>query len=394
MRERWPFAALGLGMLAVAALYLAVRPTSEPPPLPDDPLALARRLRAHPADWRAAGALSEHALDAPVRNRFGLWRAAHDVAMHLAPTRQAPRMELAREAFFHWQELSPADRKAALDLVAPLLRDTPTFYKLAKPLFDLTGDLGMLRRWNPGTVETLEFVRNLAAMYGRFEDYRALRAEVTRKREADFRAKEHELSPADIVAAVPQPPYSTDDEPLLREALAELHRRPLTEDPHRIAQLDGLVDYGLRHHLPLDGIDSIVHIAGSASDAARYRLAEALAMNAAAFDIRINTKESLTVPRGTWQHLRDDGAVNGRAWIDREMSGPATIAIKTIESDEVPPYVEIYLDDARVAEGEVAASRTFAIPATSGVHRIEVRVANASTRNAAARVVKVVSVAP
>jgi len=394
LRERWALAALGIGMLAVAALYLVERPASEPPPLPDDPLALARRLRAHPADWRAAGALSEHALDAPVPNRFALWRAAHDAAMHLAPTRQAPRMELAREAFFHWHELSPGDRKAALDLVAPLLRDVPTFFTLAKPLFDLTGDLGMLRRWNPGTVETIEYTRNVAATYGRFDDYRELRAEVTRKREADFHAKVHELSPADIVAALPKPPYSTDDEPLLREALAELHRRPLTEDPHRPAELDALVDYGLRHHLDLDGVDSITHIAGSASDVTRYRLAEAFAMNAAAYDIRLSAKEPLTVPRGTWQQLRDDGAVNARSWIDREMTGPASIAIQTVAGDEVPPYVEIYYDDARVAEGDVATSRTFAIPSTGGLHRIEVRVANPITRNAAPRRVKVISVAP
>src|SRR2546430_52960 len=167
-----------VAMLAIAAVYLIERPASEPPPLPDDPIALARRLRAHPADWRAASALTEHALDAPVANRFALWHAAHDLAQLLAPRRDAPRMELVRAAFFHWQELSPADRRAALDTVAPLLRDPGTFYRMARPLFELTGDLAMLRRWNPGSGDALVYLRNLAAMNGRFEDYRELRGEL------------------------------------------------------------------------------------------------------------------------------------------------------------------------------------------------------------------------
>jgi hypothetical protein len=244
-------------------------------------------------------------------------------------------------------------------------------------------------------VETLSYVRNMAAINGRFDDYRELRGEVQRKREADFREKRDRFSPVEIVGALPPPPYSTDDEPLLRAALDELHRRPLTEDPHRIGELDALVDYALRHHLePLDGINSIVLMHGAASDITRYRLAEKFGMNAAAFDIRLGAKTPLAEPRGTWQHLRDDGNVNGRAWIDREFAGPASIAIQTIKSDEVPPWVEIYFDDARVAEEEVPASRTFAIPAAKGEHRLEVRVANGMTRNATPRLVRVVSVTP
>ena len=395
MRERWALAGLGVAMLAIAAVYLVERPASEPPPLPDDPIALARRLRMHPADWRAASALTEHALDAPVANRFALWHAAHDIAQTLAPHRDAPRMELVRAAFFHWQELDPADRRAALDQLAPLLRDRSNFLKMALPVYELTGDLGMLRRWNPGSVEALELLRNLAAANGRFDDYRELRDEVRRKRDANFHQKLPRLSPVEIIGALPPAPYSTDDEPLLRDALAELHRRPLTDDPHRINELDALVDYALRHRLePLDGINSIVLMHGAASDITRYRLAQKFGMNAAAFDIRLAAKTPLAEPRGTWQHLLDDGTVNGRAWIDREMTGLSSIVIQTIKSDEVPPWVEIYLDDARVAEGEVATSRSFAIPATKGMHRLEVRVVNPQTRNLAPRIVRVVSLTP
>jgi hypothetical protein len=394
LRERRALVVIGMAMLVIAAIYLAARPQLEPPPPSDDPIALARRLRAHPADWRAASALTEHALDARVPNRFALWHAARDAAIRLAPQRDAPRMELVRAAFFHWQELSPADRRAAIDTLAPMLRDSPTFFQMALPLFKLTGDLTLLRRWNPGSEEALTALRTIAAVNGRFADYRELREEARRKRDENFRNRLHALTPVEIIGALPAAPYSADDEPLLRDALAELHRRPLTENPHRGHELDGLVDYGLRHHLSLDGIDSIVHWPGAASDIARYRLAEASGMSAAAFDIRIAATAPLTEPRGAWQHLRDDGSVDVRSWIDREMRGASSIAIERVRSDEVPPYVEIYFDDRRVAEGEVASSRTFALPAAIGWHRLEVRVANPSTRNAEPRVVRVVSVVP
>ena len=386
---------LGVAMLVAAAIYLAVRPRVDPPPLPDDPIALAHRLRAHPTDWRAASALSEHALDARVQNRFALWYTAHAVAQNLAPRRDAPRLDFVRAAFFHWQELSPADRRAALDALGPMLRDSGKFFALAQPVFQLNGDLTMLRRWNPGTEDALIYLRNIASTNGRFADYRELRAEVTHMREVSLREKLPHLSAVEIVGALPAAPYSTDDEPLLRDVLAELHRRPLTEDPHRPGEVDALVSYALRHHLDIEGITSIVHMPGAVSDLTRYRLAQTLGMNTAAFDIRMAAKEPLTEPkRGAWQHLGDDGNVHEFAWIERMMTGPSSITIAAVRSDEVPPYAEIYLDDARVAEGEVAPSRTFAAPAGAGLHRLEIRVANPVTRNGVSRWVRIVSVTP
>jgi len=380
-------------MLALAALYLAVRPSSEPPPLPDDSLALARRLRAHPADWRAASALSERALDSGRPNRFALWRAAYDAGMRLAPHRDAPRLEFARAALFHWTQLGAGDRRAALDALAPLLRDPGTFYRMARPLFDLTGDLAMLRRWNPGNADALVYLRNTAAMNGRFAEYRELRGEASRKRIAEFRAALPQRTAEEIVAALPEPPYSTDDEPLLRSALGELHRRPLTEDPHQPAKLDALADYALRHRLELDGIDSVARLPGAASERTRYRLAKASGMDAAAFDIRMAADERLDEAPAGWQQL-DAGSVKGRSWIDREMSGPASIVIEPVRRDDVPPYVEVYVDDALAAEGEAAAPRAFRVAAKPGVHRLEVRIANPVTRNGDSRLVRVVSVAP
>lgn len=57
----------------------------------------------------------------------------------------------------------------------------------------------------------------------------------------------------------------------------------------------------------------------------------------------------------------------------------------TVQSDETPPYVEIYVDDVLVAEGEVGESRVFEVPASPGLHRVEVRLVNERTRNGAQR---------
>ena len=106
-------AALAFGALAIA--YIAAGPSPSRGALPEDPRALAARVAAHPADWLAASALSEHALDMPVRDARELWRLSGALALSLAPLLPDPRTSLARGAFFHWNELSDADRKAVLD---------------------------------------------------------------------------------------------------------------------------------------------------------------------------------------------------------------------------------------------------------------------------------------
>jgi len=61
------------------------------------------------------------------------------------------------------------------------------------------------------------------------------------------------------------------------------------------------------------------------------------------------------------------------------------IALSVSQSDETPPYVEIYANDALIAEGEVRGERTFAIQPGAGVQRIEVRLVNRTTRNGVQR---------
>ena len=64
------------------------------------------------------------------------------------------------------------------------------------------------------------------------------------------------------------------------------------------------------------------------------------------------------------------------------------IDAEVVQSDQTAPYVEIYVDDARAAEGSVDGQRRFVIPAAKGVHRIEVRLVNARMANGAQRRVR------
>lgn len=61
------------------------------------------------------------------------------------------------------------------------------------------------------------------------------------------------------------------------------------------------------------------------------------------------------------------------------------IALTNAQSDETPPYVEIYVDDVRVAEGEVRETRTFEVAMAPGEHGVELRVVNPRTRNGVQR---------
>ena len=73
-----------------------------------------------------------------------------------------------------------------------------------------------------------------------------------------------------------------------------------------------------------------------------------------------------------------------RTWRDTRThvyGSKVQISLATEQSDEIPPYVEIYVDDLRRAEGEVRDERTFDITAHPGLHAVEVRLVNPRTRN-------------
>jgi Glycosyltransferase len=138
-QSRWGLPAIALLMIAAATVALTVAPPASDPPLPSDSAVLASRLAAHPTDWLATCALTERALDSSSPQRFALWHAAHAHAQLLAPNRPEPQEAFARSGFFHWNELSATDRQAVLAAEEPLLRNPPTFFSMARPLFELTG---------------------------------------------------------------------------------------------------------------------------------------------------------------------------------------------------------------------------------------------------------------
>ncbi len=268
------FVAILSALFAVA--YAVVRPAPSRGALPADVRGLAARVASHPSDWMAASALAEKALDAPVRDRLALWRASSALAISSAPYRPEPRTAFARAAFFHWGELSDADRKAVLGAYAPvLLGDPRTFMTMSQTLYALTDDLGYLRRAQPRRADTARRVAWIAGTYGRFDDYRAIREEIER---------------------------------LYGESAAQSEAQ--VADSRSIEAVHGL-----------------------------------------------------------------------------------DVTVATVMTDEVPPYVEIYVDGARRAEGAVPGEQTFAVPiGAAGEHRIDVRLANPITRNGTPRRVRVVTV--
>lgn len=71
-----------------------------------------------------------------------------------------------------------------------------------------------------------------------------------------------------------------------------------------------------------------------------------------------------------------------------EKSGTIRVTASVVQTDQTPPYLEMFVDDALVAEGPVADARVFEAPVTSGLHRIEVRLVNRLTRNGIQRRVR------
>ena len=203
-----------------------------------------------------------------------------------------------------------------------------------------------------------------------------------------------------------------EDEPLVQQVLDELHRRPLDVQPSAEGA-DRLVDCAITHHLePLDGLSAIVREQGWASDATRARLAlhlddlhHAELIEASSPDVGKPSWSDYYAERGLetraaaarvsllqWRGLCSANEVCTRARKEIVLASPRALSITFARDggDEVPPYVEIYVDDNRIAEGEVANERTFELGnGAAGVHRIMVRVANPFTRNLVQRKLRI-----
>jgi hypothetical protein len=272
---------------ALLALFLLNPALARDDAMPADIARLARWLKHHPADSRAASALSALALDADVPRRFDLWRGAFAHAQWLAPNRENATNAFVRGGLLHWYELGEGDRKLVLEKAAPMLRDFQTFTAMYRPLWELTHDFAYLRRNAPDHEKALTWLRTIAVTNGLFDEYRELRERTPPQQGS-------ELTPSAI------PGHWT-------------------------------VDCG-RNEICRTAV-------------ARFTVARA--------------------------------------------GEPIIIDLQKVKSDDVPPYVEIYAEGVRVAEGAVMSQQRFRIAApVAGLNRIEVRLVNGWTRNADQRRVR------
>lgn len=401
------------------------------PRRPDDPKKLAAWLAEHPADWIAASDLTEAALDLDLPSRFELWHRAHDHALMLAPQRAQPRTAFVRSGFFHWYELDDAGRQQVLAEAIPILHDAQTFYTLAPVIWRLTRDFAYLRRASGGDYSSLTRLRDIAATNGLFSEYRDLRDRAVARRTVEFEAKAAGNAPFDPTEYV-RLDANHDDEPLLLRVLTEFHDHPIEKRPSNPLALDRLIDYAIRHHLqPLDGLQYAVRDSSFASAAQRARLAVAFGdlKNANIIESAANIDDSTAwnaylSERAAYERARGDGvfatayaaraslmrakqlAWSGRcngdqvctsAQRDVLVASPAPYAITLARAagDEVPPYVEVYVDDARIGEAPIASQQTFTSGTLApGPHHVYVRVVNPFTRNLAQRRVQVLRDSP
>lgn len=381
---------IAIAMVASLGLFVLDQPREDRDPLPRDSAHLARRLAQSPTDWQTASAISEQALDGDSPRRLETWRTAAALAAQLAPHQEAARAGFVRAGLFHWFELGGADRRTILATVAPTLRKPSTFYRLAGPLFELTGDLGLLRRAQPGTIDTIEGLSGLAVMNGRFEDYRQLRNELVIVRTRELIKHLDTLSPSQIVAALPPRP-TTDDQPMLVAALRALEKEPLEVDSGQPDRLEHLIDYAVGHRLPLSGLRPAIQEKGWASPFQRAELARALGETEIAGEIDpLGARpppggEVLVIKGVSWNGVCGPDVCRS---VTADVDGPLSVTIEGVRSDEVPPYVECYVDDARVWESAIVNKVTIPL-VPAGRHRVEIMLVNRLTRNRGERRIRI-----
>jgi hypothetical protein len=345
----------------------------------------------------------------------------------LAPLRPNARAAFVRAGFFHWDELSDDDKRAVLAEAAPILRDPQTFYAMAPAIWKLTHDFAYLRNAAGGEYESIARLRDIAANNGRFDDYRSLRDEAMKRREAQFVASADSIDPIGFVRT----DCNTADTPLIDRILADLHEHPVDKHPSNTGAVDRLIDFAIRHHLqPLDGLEFAVRDPSSANPAQRARLAVALGDVKRANLIETGSAESSPAwidyfdERAAYERAHGDAAQanayalrasanrakapvwSGRCANDdictsaqREIVADAprayTITLARTAGDDVPPYVELYVDDARIGEAPIAAEATFTSAVLApGTHRVSVRVVNPFTRTLGQRRVRILRESP
>lgn len=406
----------------VLALFLTNLDLTRDATRPEELEPLAAWLAEHPADWLATSTITDRSLDSPLplQRRIALWRSSYALAGYLAPRRTNPSAGFVRAGLFHWYELQQPDRQAVLQAAAPLLRDPAVFAALHRPLWELTRDLGYLRRTAPRSINSLWMLRELALTSGDFAEYRELRSALSAARMDSFRAKRATATVAELTEILPQT-LTDADEPLVRAILEEIDRRPF--DVQLMGgRIEDIALFAIRHDLkPLTAFAPFLELPGKLSFPTRARLAVAFGDRGAATRMELLTGNTATPdwipyhreraafeekqgetamaalyrtratvaegpPRDVWTNTC--GPYELCSSVFREHTAPLNFKLSVAQSDEIAPYVEIYRDDVLIAEGEVRDEKTFTVDAPSGLHRTEVRLVNRVIRNGTQRRVR------
>ncbi|HEX8253423.1 MAG TPA: hypothetical protein VF846_09765 [Thermoanaerobaculia bacterium] len=351
---------------------------------PRDVNGLARWIAERPADWLAVSALTDRSLDSDLPRRRELWHSGYALAEQLAPRRPNTSAGFVRAGLFHWYELGPRDRKAVLDVAASLMADPAVFASLSRPLWQLTHDFSYLRRVAPKTLDTIYNLRELAITNGLFAEYRELRAAARALRLQSVQQRRSELAVADLIAHLPPQP-DMGDAPLARAILEELNQRAF--DPrHGGGRAEELAVFAIEQRLqPLIALSPFIHAQDVLTDRTRLRLARALGDEAAAQRVELMAMVPKEVQTDEWTGPCGSTEVCSSAV--KRHAGPLTFSLDVSQSDEVPPYVEIYVNRVLTAEGEVREQRSFTVGG-SGTNTIEVRLVNPRTRNGIQRRVR------
>lgn len=415
-------ASIAIASAALLAAFLLMPSLQTDPERPDELEPLVAWLAHHPADWLAASAITDRSLDSALSlpQRVALWRSSYALAHYLAPLRPNATAGFVRAGLFHWYELGKTDRDEVLKSARPLLRDPKVFASLHRPLWELTRDLGYLRRAAPPTIPSLLMLRELAVTSGDFQEYRELRSALRDARMREFQAKRATSTIADLIALLPES-ITDADVPLVRAILEEIDRRPFDVE-HMGHRLDELAQFAIRHDLkPLTALQPLVEINGKLTNPTRARLAIALGDRAAAVRIELLTAAT-TAPewmryhleRAAFEEKRGDSAMaamyrarakiaepqHGDAWqnycspqelctsVFRTHEQSFAFKLAPAQTDQIPPYVEVYLDDVLIAEAEIREEKAFTVTTGPGLHRTEVRLVNRHMRNGTQRRVR------
>lgn len=417
-------------------------------PRPQEVRELASWVATHPADWKAARALSERSLDSDLPQRLELWKASYDHAQSLAPLRTQAATAFVRGGLFHWTELTPAEQKAVLAAAAPLLRDEVTFAQLHANLFRLTRDFNYVRNAAPDSPTAIRQLRDLALANGLFTEYRALRAEERATSLARLSSVRASATVPELLSLLPDRAEAADAA-LIRGILETAATRPVNalRDGRLTSAITKALDLGIGVPRTLATVLDVDSIPAGV----RARLALALGDTAAATRLEIegrggsnadwtayfadrarheasrgdrvaaettllrlttnrNDPELAAVATDVYRTLGD--AERARTFTQRLRSNrtwtglcgsdlcgsartvrifdgkPAILRFNVVQTDEIPPYLELFVDGALATEGPVKGSRSFEIAAPSGTHEIEVRLVNPKTRSGLQRLVR------